>query len=145
MIVITSLVDRAREVLPGDEFRLTIRDNTGTEVLISEMIKVAKTIDFIASYRFALEDGTCPGFHLCGIFGNKKELPEEFKTAKQLHELSKKQLGNFKRSVGVAIKDGKANNVEDGESWWFFNKSGGKFTKTEKASDDSEPDPGQDE
>jgi len=76
----------------------------GCEVLIQEKITVSKTIDFIASYRFALEDGTCPGFHLCGIFGNQTELPEEFKEAKLLEDLTKEQYRNFARSVGTEIK-----------------------------------------
>jgi len=119
MIVITSLSPAVRHVVPGDEFRLTIRDQMGLEVLISETITVEKTIDFIASYRFTSEDGTCPGFHLCGIFGNKKELPEEFKTAKQLHELSKEQYRNFVRSVGVEIKDGRANKITENSPWYY--------------------------
>ena len=145
MIVITSLNPVERHVAPGDEFRLTIKDALGSEVIVSETITVEKTLDFIASYRFTLEDGTCPGFHLCGIFGNKKELPEEFKTAKQLHELSEEQLENFKRSVGVKILERRANNIEDGKTWRTFKKFPGIFKKPEKAPDDSETDPVQDE
>ncbi len=74
MIIITKLLDTVRRVYPGDSFNLTISDDLGCQILISEEITVAKTIDFIASFRFALEDGTCPGFHLTGIFANKDEL-----------------------------------------------------------------------
>ena len=103
MIVITGLDPSVRHVCAGDEFHLTIKDGTGTEVLISEEITVDKTIDFISGYRFALEGDTCPGFHLCGIFGNKKELPEEFKRAKLLADLSPEQYANFRKSVGIKI------------------------------------------
>ena len=104
MIVITRLSEVARYVVPGDEFHMTIQDEIGCEVIIREVITVSKIINFIASFRFALEDGTCPGFHLTGIFANKDELPIEIKNAKRLYDLTKEQLENFKKSVGVEIK-----------------------------------------
>jgi len=103
MIVITSLSTLARHVLPGDEFHLTICDSIGCDVVIQEVITVSKTIDFIASFRFTLEDGTCPGFHLTGVFANKAELPKELKEAKMLEDLSPEQYTNFVNSVGVKI------------------------------------------
>jgi hypothetical protein len=103
MIVITSLSERSRFVCEGDEFRMTITDNMGCEVVIREIITVSKTIDFIATYRFALEDGTCPGFHLCGIFGVKKELPKEIEEATMLGALTSAQYENFANSVGVRL------------------------------------------
>lgn len=103
MIVITSLSKITRYVYGGDTFNLTISDGMNHQVIIKEEITLTKKIDFIASYRFALEDGTCPGFHLCGIFGNRKELPEEIKNAKMIDDLSKKQRKNFIKSVGIKI------------------------------------------
>lgn len=103
MIVITSLSERSWLVCEGDEFRMTVADNLGCEILIREEITVSKMIDFIATYRFALEDGTCPGFHLCGIFGNKEELPKEIEEAKMLDDLTPEQYENFSNSVGIKI------------------------------------------
>jgi hypothetical protein len=103
MIVITHLDNKVRRVDPGDKFHLTITDDTGCEIVISEEITVSNIIDFIASYRFALEDGNCAGFHLCGVFANKKSLPVELKNAKMLNELTEKQLNNFKKTVGIRL------------------------------------------
>jgi len=107
MIVITKLIDSVRYVIPGDEFHMTIHDATGCEVIIREKITVSKVINFIATFRFALEDGICPGFHLTGIFANKDELPVEMKNAKTLSQLTKEQLKNFTESVGIEIKETK--------------------------------------
>lgn len=101
MIIITSLNRTSRLVEPGDEFQLSIGDSLGHSVLISEVILVKREIDFIASFRFALEDGTCPGFHLTGIFANSKELPDEIKNAKRLEDLTPEQYSNFIRTVGT--------------------------------------------
>lgn len=106
MIVITKLNRVERYVCPGDHFCLTITDDMGCDVIIHEEITVNKVIDFIASFRFAMEDGTCPGFHLTGIFANSKELPEEMKTAKMLGDLTKDQYKNFADSVGIKIGNG---------------------------------------
>lgn len=103
MIVITRLVETPRHLLPGDEFRLTVKDALGSTVVITETITVAKVIDFIASFRFALEDGTCPGFHLTGVFANKAELPQELRNAKMFDDLTPEQRRNFERSVGVIL------------------------------------------
>lgn len=104
MIVITKLVEAPRVVCPGDEFHMTITDGLNCKILISEIITVYKTLDFIASYRFALEDGTCPGFHLCGIFANKTELPIEMRNAVLLEGLTPEQYANFVRTVGIKIE-----------------------------------------
>ena len=107
MIVITTLSRTPRNVCPGDVFNLTIIDDLECKVIICEQITVSKVIDFIASFRFALEDGTCPGFHLTGIFANSKELPKEIQDAVMLEDLTKKQYENFKKSVGIDLeKDG---------------------------------------
>ncbi len=104
MIVITSLSEWVKHVLPGETFRLTVKDMLGCEVIIEEEITVSKKIDFIASYRFCLEDGTCPGFHLCGIFGNKAELPKEMIRAVRIEDLTKEQHENLVKSVGVKVR-----------------------------------------
>lgn len=103
MIIITSIMEKEFYLCSDDTFNLTISDALGSTVVISETIKVTKTINFIASYRFALKSGRCPGFHLCGVFGNKKELPEEMQKAKFLEDLTSKQYENFIKSVGIEI------------------------------------------
>ena len=103
MIVLTSVNLQSKYVCKGDTFRLTVDDAMGSQVMIEETITEDKEINFIASYRFALEDGRCPGFHLCGIFGNQDELPEEIRNAKMLDDLTPEQLGNFIRTVGTVL------------------------------------------
>lgn len=105
MIVITYVDRLPRIVLPGDSFRLTISDAFESKVIIEEEIIVNKTIDFIASYRFAREDGSCEGFHLSGIFGIYNELPQEMKNAKYFEQLTPIQQINFRSSVGTEIKE----------------------------------------
>ncbi len=105
MIVLTSVNEsRVIYTVPGDEFRMTVKDMMGSEVLIREEIITYRRIDYIASYRFCLEDGTCPGFHLCGIFGSKAELPKEMKQAVRIEDLTEEQHANLVKSVGVKIK-----------------------------------------
>lgn len=117
MIVITQKSDAGFYVEPGDVFHLTVSDDSDDfgvltvgkggavhgRILITEEITVSKFIDFIAAYRFALEDGTCPGFHLTGIFGNSAELPQEIKEAKLFEELTPNQQKRFAKSIGVKI------------------------------------------
>lgn len=104
MIIITYLNETSTHVMCGDTFNPEIEDGLNSTLVINEEITVQKEINFVASYRFALEDGTCPGFHLCGIFANKDELPLEFKNAKMLDELTGEQFRNFERTVGTIIK-----------------------------------------
>lgn len=101
MIVITSLKSKAFHLAPDDEFCLRVTDLLGCEVLIREKVTEHKVIDYIASFRFALEDGTCPGFHLTGIFANKAELPKEIREAVFIEDLTPEQYANFVRTVGV--------------------------------------------
>lgn len=108
MIVITSLNREQRHLLPGDRFNLEVSDATGGKVLISETITEAKVIDFIASFRFALEDGRCPGFHLTGIFANSNELPQEIANAKMLADLTPEQLQNFLATIGTTVNGARA-------------------------------------
>jgi hypothetical protein len=103
MIVITSLDERPVAVRPGDKFNLAVTDQMGFRVVISEEITAHKTIDFIASFRFALEDGTCPCFHLAGFFGKKAELPKEMREAKKFEDLTDEQRQRFVASVGVRV------------------------------------------
>lgn len=121
MIVITNLDETPRHVISGDQFLMTIEDEMGYEVIIREKITTSKTINFIASFRFALEDGTCPGFHLTGIFGCKSELPKEIREAKMLSQLTKEQLANFERTVGISISKKMKRSFSN-----FFKKSKGK-------------------
>lgn len=117
MIVITKLYEGERYVCPGDEFQLCIKDDLFCEVLIRETITVSKVINFIASFRFALEDGTCPGFHLTGVFANKDELPKELKDAVMLEDLTPEQYANFAKSVGI-----KLGGPFKAPKWWLWLK-----------------------
>ncbi len=105
MIVITHLDEREFYVYRGDRFQLTISDTMNSTVCIDEEITGKRKINFMASFRFALEDGNCAGFHLAGIFANSKELPEEIKNAVLFKDLTKQQKENFLSSVGVSIND----------------------------------------
>ena len=105
MIVITSLSRTKMYAEPGDTFRMTVADNLGFECIINEEVTVERVIDYVASFRFALEDGTCPGFHLTGIFANSKELPEEIRNAVMFEDLSQDQKERFAASVGVKINE----------------------------------------
>lgn len=101
MIVLTAINCNPKHVMDGDEFRMLVTDSTGCEVMVTEQITVTKTIDFVAAFRFALEDGTCPGFHLTGIFGCIQELPKEILRGKLLEELTDEQAQRFAQSCGV--------------------------------------------
>lgn len=103
MIVITEKVEKKFYVRPGDSFCLTVGDDFGCKVVIEEEITVAKVIDFAASFRFALEDGTCPGFHLMGILASNDSLPEEIKNAVMFEDLPKEKKKRFADSCGVDL------------------------------------------
>lgn len=102
MIVITTLNEGLWAVSPGDTFNLEVTDEMGSKIVISEEITEEKIIDFAASFRFALEDGTCAGFHLAGIFANRDELPKEIREAKTIASLTAKQRVNFLSSLGCS-------------------------------------------
>lgn len=101
MIVITSICRTPRVVEPGDRFRLSVRDDQGEIICIEEEITENKVIDFVASYRFALDDGTCLGFHLSGFFGNSAELPLEIQQAVRVDDLTPAQRERFLATVGT--------------------------------------------
>lgn len=103
MIVITKVDRTERYLCAGDSFNLTISDSTKCEIVISESIITDKMIDFIASYRFTLEDGRCPGFHLCGVFANSSELPIELANAILFENLTDEQQSNFRATIGIVI------------------------------------------
>lgn len=113
MIVLTYVKkDTSRIVQPGDEFHLTISDAFNTEVVIREQITKHKVIDFIATYCFTLEDGTVPGFHLAGIFGNQGELPEEIKNAIPVYDLPEEKLKNFITTCGKRLINNSGHTIE---------------------------------
>lgn len=113
MIVLTSIGNKIFNCTKGDRFRLTISDSTGCDVVIDEEITENKIIDYIATYRFAMEDGRCPGFHLCGIFGNRNELPKEIIEAIPFNDLTRKQKENFKKTCSIKIFDNIVNHFGD--------------------------------
>ena len=102
MIVLTYVRDDVHKTIyPGDTFNLNICDATGCEVMISETVKTEMIITYIASYRFANEDGevSCP--HLAGIFGDADRLPKEILNAVRYQDLPYDKQCNFYRSCGV--------------------------------------------
>ena len=106
MVILTSVHEGdPRFVIPGDTFRLTVgnRYNFGETVILEEEITEAKTIDYYCSFRFARDDGTLVGFHLCGFFGNRNELPDEIRNGVRIQDLTPEQYGNMCRSIGIKI------------------------------------------
>jgi hypothetical protein len=103
MIVITGKNETERCVVPGDTFQLTVTEQGNQEIIIEELITEMKTINFICSFRFTLDDGSCPGFHLSGFFGNKDELPREIEEAVLLEDLTEEQRKNLEKSVGIKL------------------------------------------
>jgi hypothetical protein len=97
-------MDKVFTVHKGDEFHLTITDDLGHQVLVREEIHVNTYIDFIAAYRFINEDGTCNGYHLAGIFGQRDALPDEIKNALTWDQLTKQQQKNLIKTVGLKRK-----------------------------------------
>ncbi len=90
-------------VCAGDEFSLTISDGKNSEVMLREVFTQDKVIDYVAVFRFASTDGTCKGFHVCGIFANTMELPDELKNAISVQDLSEIQRHNFMNSCGALV------------------------------------------
>lgn len=106
MIVLTRVRNDVNyNLMEGDKFRMSITDNTGCNVLIEEEIAGERTIDFIASYRFAEEDGTVLQFHLSGIFGSRHNLPKEIVEAVRFEDLTKEQQDRFRETCGIKIQD----------------------------------------
>ena len=104
MIVLTEVRRKVFCVSTGDSFNLSVRGGDKKETIITEEITVTKVIDFIASFRFAMEDGKCLGFHLSGFFGNSTELPKEIQEAKRFEDLTEMQRKYFTESVGVLYR-----------------------------------------
>jgi hypothetical protein len=103
IVITTENKGRVFDCPEGTVFTMTVTDGKGKETVIKEEILVHRTIDYFVSFRFALEDGTCTGFHLCGFFGCKHNLPEEIKNAKKLLELTQSQLKTFIATCGMNI------------------------------------------
>jgi hypothetical protein len=103
MIVITCLKLEEHRLKPGDIFSVSIADSLGQSWEIEEEITREQTIDYMASFRFACENGACLGFHLMGVFANSKCLPDEFKEAVMFDDLSEEQKRNFRQSIGIKI------------------------------------------
>lgn len=120
MIVLTQVIRNFRKLHAGDRFCLTIRDATSSSVIIDEEITSDRVIDYIASFRFALDDGTCPGFHLTGIFANSNELPVEIQNAVLYSDLPDDKRKRFLETIGTRPYTG------DRATWnwkdWLFGK-----------------------
>jgi len=104
MIIITSLIEREYHVCDGDEFHLSIRGVDKENIVISEEINITGIINYIASFRFAQDNGKCIGFNLCGFFGNKDYLPKEIKEAVMVKDLTGEQKANFIETCGTIMK-----------------------------------------
>jgi hypothetical protein len=114
MIVITSINHRRVFMAAGDSFCLVVDDGFGMEVLIRETVRVPMNLDFCAAYIFVLEDGSCPCFHVSGIFGLWDNMPDEFKNAKRLEDLSEAQYARLKQSAGIIIPNPKTKELFNG-------------------------------
>ena len=101
MIVVTHFDDRiTRYVNKGDTLNLEI-DN---ETILSSEIKEEMTISYYAIFLFVDEDGTVRNPNLCGIFGDKYNLPPEIKYATKLDELNNKQKRKFIETCGLKVR-----------------------------------------
>lgn len=100
MIVITSMVEGNWYANSGDNFCLQV----GDKIIIEETVSKSMFIDFVASFRFCLEDGTCVGNHLAGIFAKKAELPKEIREAKTIKDLTLAQQINFAKNVNNLVE-----------------------------------------
>jgi hypothetical protein len=105
MIILASVRTDLREhVVPGDEVHLTIEDDkSGSKVILREKITVTKVITYMSIFRFADEDGTCNGFHVCGIFAAEDEVPIELRGAKMYDDLTEEQQRNFLATSGMEL------------------------------------------
>ena len=103
MIVFTSVKRDRYELVAGDTFNLTVSDKFHGKTVISEKITKNFFVDFVASYRFAGQDGTVISPHLCGIFGQSDNLPSEFAGAVMFDDLTQEQKRNFANSCGTKI------------------------------------------
>jgi hypothetical protein len=101
VIVLTSVVECKYNVCVGDTFNLTVHTPYEEYSIIRETILENRSIDYIASFRFAKEDGTISGFHLSGFFGNKDNLPVEIENAVHIDDLSDVQRSNFLKSLNM--------------------------------------------
>jgi hypothetical protein len=100
MIVITTeCLDKSFHILPGDSVRLSVKG----ECVVEEVFAHKCFVDYMAGFRFALDDGTCVGDHVCGIFADKSRLPEEVRSAKRIQDLTTEQYRNFMRTVGTRL------------------------------------------
>lgn len=104
MIILTYKFDKPFHVHPGDTFRITITDNFKCEVVIQEEIITERIIDFVASFRYADNDGFCSTFNLCGIFAESRNLPVEFRDVVLYHDLPAHIKENFIRSCNTKIR-----------------------------------------
>lgn len=102
MLVLLDVRTEEYRVVPGDKFSMVIKGDT----LISETVTAAKTINFTATYCFAREDGTCPGVHMCGFFGNAAELPDEIRNVVHYHALPEDKRRRFLESVKISLEEG---------------------------------------
>lgn len=101
MIVLTQVIRNYRVLSAGDRFQLTIRDATSSSVIIDEEITSDRVIDYVASFRFAFEDGTCPGFHLTAIFAHSASLPIEIQNAVLYSDLPDDKRKRFLDTIGT--------------------------------------------
>lgn len=97
MIVITALNTLPKLVFQGETFEALITDATGHQFIISESIQHKRVIDYVAVFRFALNDGTC--FNLSSICTNREELPPEFADAVLFDDLDMARQDKFRQTI----------------------------------------------
>lgn len=96
MIVITAVTLQEFHVCPGDTFTLSVSNYpNGEKIVITEKITKTSHIDYMCSYQFCNEDGSCNSFNLNGFFGQKDNLPIEIQNAKYINDLTKSQKEKF--------------------------------------------------
>lgn len=105
MIVLTAVrTDLEKHLDEGDIFNMIMRDQTGSEVILTETLKGPQIINYVATYRFADEDGTVRQFHLSGIFGDRDNLPRDIADAVRYDNLEPAVQRRFFDTCGANLR-----------------------------------------
>lgn len=104
IILLTVEQDRAWALCAGDTFRLAIDQRGGEQEIIQEIITKTGSINYVATFCFAGDDGTVLGTNICGIFADKDHLPQEMLEAVKMDDLSPEQKANFLRTTNIKVR-----------------------------------------